>query len=53
VAFRFPSLLCGLSVQMTTSVAIAGIALRVSSFEMHFAVFDSSALIRWEALGGI
>jgi hypothetical protein len=32
VAFSFPSLLCGLSVQMTTVVAIAGIALRASSF---------------------
>ena len=53
MAFSFPSRLCGLSVQMTTAVAIAGIAFRASSFEMHFAVFDSSALIRWEVSGGI
>jgi hypothetical protein len=53
VAFSFPSLLCGLSVQMTTAIAMVGIAFQASSFEMHLADFDSSALICWEVLGGI
>jgi hypothetical protein len=38
---------------MTPVVAVGGIAFRASSFEMHFADFDSSALIRWEVSGGI
>ena len=45
VAFSFPSLLCGLSVQMTTAVAAVGIAFWLHPLQMRFALFDSPALI--------
>jgi hypothetical protein len=46
VAFSFPSLLCGLSVQMTTAVAALESPYWLHPSQMRFAVFDSPALIR-------
>jgi hypothetical protein len=46
VAFSFPSLLCGWSVQMTTTVVVVQSPFRLHPLQMRFAIFDSPALIR-------
>ena len=53
LAFSFPSLLCGLSIQMTTAVAIVGIAFLASSFANAVCRFRFTGTHSWEVSGRI